>query len=813
MTIWILLSLAALATALLYHGKGLLAWTLPVAAGLAIWAWRGIESPVLFFALAIPFGIALITLGFAPVRRALVTGQLLRAMAPMFPKMSETERVALEAGTVWWDAELFSGAPKWKTLTDFSSKGLSEKERRFLDTTVEELCEMVDDWDVFARSDLPDDVWDFIKKERFMGMIIPEEYGGLGFSAAANSAVVTKISSRSVVASVTVMVPNSLGPAELLLHYGTKEQREHYLPRLAVGEEVPSFALTEPNAGSDAGSMTSFGIVAKGVYQGRETLGMRLTWDKRYITLAPVTTLLGLAFKLRDPDHLLGDKEDIGITCALIPADTPGVDVGLRHDPLGVPFMNGTTTGKEVFVPLDFIIGGPERAGHGWRMLMDCLSAGRGISLPALSVGASQLATRAIGAYASIREQFNLAIGRFEGIQAPLARIAGTTYLLNAARTLTTSAIDSGEKPAVVTAMMKAYTTEGMRRVINDAMDIQGGAAICKGPRNVLAHAYQAIPIGITVEGANILTRTMIIFGQGAIRCHPYAFKEVETAHARDVAGFDKAFFGHVGFVFQNLVRSKLLGFTGGRLASTPIGGPAGRAMQCLSRYSASFALLSDAAMGTLGGDLKRKENISGRLADALAWMYLGSATVKRWIDEGMPARDRDLMMWSIDTALYEIQEALRGVLDNLPNRIAANLLKPAVFPLGARRRPPTDRLSARIARALLDDGETRLSLSRDIYVPKHASPGLWTLEHALDLTVRAEPARRKLRDAVKARTLPRGREADLLKPGLELGVITQLEHDQLVEAAQARDEAVQVDAFPSKRSRSTSDAPAYAES
>jgi len=813
MTILILLSLVAFAMVLLYQGRGLLAWTLPSAAGLAFWAQRGIESPALFWMLAIPFALLLVTLGFAPVRRSLITGQLLRAMAPMFPKMSQTERTALEAGTVWWDAELFSGAPDWKKLTEFSSKELSEKERRFIDTTVDELCAMVDDWDVHARGDLPAEVWDFIKKERFMGMIIPEEYGGLGFSAAANSAVVTKLSSRSGVASVTVMVPNSLGPAELLLHYGTQEQRDHYLPRLAVGEEVPSFALTEPNAGSDAGSMTSSGIVAKGVFQGREVLGMRLTWDKRYITLSPVTTLLGLAFKLFDPDHLLGDTEALGITCALIPADTPGVNTGMRHDPLGVPFMNGTTTGEDVFVPLDYIIGGAERAGQGWAMLMDCLSAGRGISLPALSVGASQLATRTIGAYASIREQFNLAIGRFEGIQAPLARIAGTTYVLNAARTLTAGAIDSGEKPAVVTAIMKAYSTEAMRRVINDAMDIQGGAAICRGPRNVLAHLYQAVPIGITVEGANILTRTMIIFGQGAIRCHPFAFQEIEAAQAKDVAAFDKAFFGHVGFVFKNVVRSKVLALTGGRLASTPIGGPAGRAMQQLSRFSASFAILSDTAMATLGGNLKRKENICGRLADGLAWMYFGSAAVKRWIDDGMPARDRDLMQWSIDTALFEISQAMRGVIDNLPNRFAANLMKPVIFPLGVRCRPPSDRLSARIARALLDDGETRLSLTRDIFVPKHESPGLWTLEHALDLTVRAEPARRKLREAVKARTLPRGREATLLQPALEKGVISQLEHDQLVEAAVARDDAVQVDAFPTSRSSSAPRAtPAYAE-
>jgi acyl-CoA dehydrogenase len=458
--------------------------------------------------------------------------------------------------------------------------------------------------------------------------------------------------------------------------------------------------------------------------------------------------------------------------------------------------MNGPTHGKDVFVPLDHVIGGTNMVGQGWRMLMDCLSAGRSISLPALSVGASQLATRLIGAYASVREQFNMAIGKFEGIEAPLARIAGTTYVLDAARTLTAGAVDSGEKPAVVSAIVKAYSTEGMRSVVNDAMDIQGGAGICRGPRNTLSFPYQAVPIGITVEGANILTRSMIIFGQGAIRCHRYALAEMQAAQANDVKGFDEAFFGHVGLVFQNIARSKVLGLTGARFASVPVGGPAGRGLQQLTRTSASFAILADVAMATLGGNLKRKENISGRLADCLAWMYMGSATIKRWLDAGSPAAERDLMQWGVDTAVYESREALRGVIDNLPNRFAATLMKPVVFPLGARHRRPTDRLSARVARSIVEGGEMRIALSKDIFVPKEREHGLWMVEHALELTLRAEPARKKLRQADKERKLAKAREADLIGPALEAGVITVQEREALVEAMHAREEAVAVDAF-----------------
>jgi acyl-CoA dehydrogenase len=796
MTLLVLLGALILAISLLYSGHGLWAWVAPIALLLAFWARAGIDSPVLFAALAVPFVLLAIVFGIAPLRGALVSSRLLRLMSPMFPRMSDTERTALEAGTVWWDAELFSGAPNWRKLLEFHPKALSDKERRFLEGPCEELCRKVDDWKVHQEAGISPEIFEFIKKNGFMGMIIPEEFGGLGFSAIANSSVVTKVSSRSVTAAVIIMVPNSLGPAELLRHYGTEEQKRNWLPRLARGEEVPCFSLTEPAAGSDAGGLTSRGVVCKGTWEGREVLGMRLTWDKRYSTLGPVATLIGLAFRLHDPEHLLGDKEDLGITVALVPSKLPGVDHKRLHDPLSIPFINGPTLGKDVFLPLDFIIGGPKMAGQGWRMLMECLSAGRSISLPGLATGAAQWCTRVCGAYASIREQFGLPIGRFEGIEAPLARIGGTTYWLNAMRWLTAGAVDAGGKPAVISAIAKAWSTEAMRRVVNDAMDIQGGAGISRGPRNTLAHAYQAVPIGITVEGANILTRSMIVFGQGAIRCHPWALKEIQAAHAGDVDGFDEALFGHVGFIFRNAARSFVLGLTDGAVAGAPVGGTTGRALKRLSRLSAAFALTSDFAMGSLGGGLKRKERISGRLADALAWMYIASATARRFVEDGENARDRPFMRWSTAEAFWQVQEALRGVIDNLPNRPAAYVLRALVFPLGPRLKPPSDRLASTVARALLDGGEARIALTRDIFVPPESDPALGRLEHALRLTLACEPARQRIRDAIKAKALPRLEEHELYDPAVAKGVITSDESRRLREAAEARWDAVQVDAF-----------------
>ena len=783
-------------TVLLYLGRGYWAWLLSVAIALGGWAVMGIESPRAYAAALGTSLVAALVFGVPLVRRRVVTCWLMRPIGAMLPRMGDTERIALEAGTVWWDGDLFSGNPDWRKLLDFKVRLLSDRERAFLDGPVQELCTMLDDWAIGQAGDLSPEVWDFIKRYRFFGMIIPEEYGGLGFSAIAHSAVVTKLASRSVTAAVTVMVPNSLGPAELLLHYGTEEQKRSYLPRLAAGQEIPCFALTGPEAGSDAAATQSLGIVCRRTFEGREVLGMRLNWRKRYITLGPVSTVIGLAFRLRDPEHLLGETEDLGITCALVPSHLPGIEIGKRHDPMGIPFQNGPNSGRDVFVPIDFIIGGPARAGQGWRMLMESLAAGRSISLPALSVGAAQLATRLVGAYATVREQFDTPIGRFEGIEEPLARIGGWTYLMSATRTLTASAVDAGERPAVVSAIAKCYLTEGMRAIMSDAMDIRAGAGICRGPRNTLARAYTAAPIGITVEGANILTRSMIIYGQGAIRCHPHVRDEMKALADRDLARFDRAFFGHVGSVLTNTARAVLLGLTGARLARSPVPGPLAHFLRQLSRMSAAFALVSDAAMATLGGQLKRREKLSGRLADALAWLYLASASVKRFWDEGQSERDRPLVEWVGRHALYQIQDALCGILDNLPNRLAARTLRWVVFPCGARYRPPSDALGAQVARALLEDREERLLLTRDIYVPPPHEPGLGRLEAALDKVVEALAVEAKIRDALRAGRIDRAPGDALVELARKAGVITDEDCRRIRAADAARDEAIQVDAF-----------------
>jgi acyl-CoA dehydrogenase len=737
------------------------------------------------------------------LRRPLVSAHVMRLLRPMLPRMSETERAALEAGTVWWEQELFAGRPRWERLLQFTPKPLSERERAFLDGPVEELCSMVREWDIMRAGDLSPEVWSFLKRHGFFGMIIPESYGGLGFSAGAHSAVVVKVASRSLTAAVTVMVPNSLGPAELLLRYGTDEQKDHYLPRLARGEEIPCFALTGPEAGSDAAATQSEGVVCHGTYGGQEVLGIRLNWRKRYITLGPVATLIGLAFRLRDPDRLIGAEEDLGITCALVPASLPGIDIGSRHDAMGVPFQNGPNWGRDVFVPLDAIIGGRTMAGQGWRMLMECLAAGRSISLPALSCASAQVSTRLVGAYATVREQFDTPIGRFEGIEEPLARIGALTYVMNAARWLTAGAVDAGEHPVVASAIVKAYLTESMRRVVNDAMDIRAGAAICRGPRNILAPMYQAVPVGITVEGANILTRSMIIYGQGAIRCHPFLYAEITAATAGDLVAFDRAFFGHLGHVGTVKARALVLGVTDGRFVRAPAGEKTRRAYGQFSRMSAAFALVSEAALATLGAQLKRREKISGRLADALAWLYLGSAVLRRFHHDGEPNRDLAFVRFATEYALYEIQTALQGVLHNLPNRLAANAVRLVVFPLGARYRPPSDAVGAAVARELLEDRDARISLTADIYLPPPDEPGLGRLEAALREAVGARSVETKIRDAVRAGRLDKAPGDILLEAGLASGIITREEYEQVRQAQAVRDEVIQVDAFSPEEFRS----------
>jgi acyl-CoA dehydrogenase len=731
------------------------------------------------------------------LRRRMVSDHVLAFLKAknLLPSISDTERIAIEAGDVWVDGELFSGKPDLRHLATTLYPELTAAEQAFLDGPTERACAMTDDWQVHLRRDLPPEIWQFVGEQKFFGMIIPTEYGGLGFSAAANSAVVQKLASRSLTLAITVMVPNSLGPAELLIHYGTDAQRRHWLPRLARGEEIPCFALTEPGAGSDAASMEARGVVFRGA--GGQ-LSLRLNWRKRYITLAAVSTVLGLAFKLEDPDELLGRGKDLGITCALVPTNTPGVVLGRRHDPLGVPFYNCPTEGHDVIVPIDAIIGGQNGAGHGWRMLMECLAAGRGISLPATSTGGAKLVARAVGAYASVRKQFGLPIGKFEGVEEPLARIAGFTYLLDAARRYTVGGIDAGAKPPVVTAIVKYTTTELYRTLINDGMDVMGGAGISRGPNNVLAHAYAGTPISITVEGANILTRTLMVFGQGAIRCHPWAIHEIESLAKGDRAAFDRAFWGHVGHVVRNGFRSVLLSVTRGRLARAPVSGPTAPYWRRLAWASASFALFADLAMAGLGGDLKRKEKITGRFADVFAWMFLATATLRRFAAEGQRSDDLPLVRFACEHAFARIQEAFDGILANL--RVPGSLLLRGPIRLWSRLNPigtlPNDRIGALAARAILEPGSVRDRLTAGIHVPPDDAPGLGRLELAMRLSAAAEPLQKKLKDAVRAGTLPKAPPAQLLEKAAAAGVLAEDEVAVVRRAEQARAHAIQVDSF-----------------
>ncbi|MGP6257798.1 acyl-CoA dehydrogenase FadE, partial [Aeromonas salmonicida subsp. salmonicida] len=668
--------------AMAYRRASLFTSTLATAAALVAGTLYG-NVPLLVWAL---FAMVAIPLNLVDFRRNQLTKPLFKIYKSIMPEMSRTEKEAIEAGTTWWEADLFAGNPNWKKLHAIPVSVLSTEEQAFMDGPVENVCRMVNDWEVtHERADLSPEVWQYLKDNKFFAMIIKKKYGGLDFSAYAQSCVLQKLCGASAVLASTVGVPNSLGPGELLQHYGTDEQKDHYLPRLAVGKEIPCFALTSPEAGSDAGSIPDFGIICKGEWEGEEVLGMRLTWNKRYITLAPIATVLGLAFKLRDPDHLLGDEEELGITCALIPTHIKGVEIGRRHFPLNVPFQNGPTRGDNVFVPLDFIIGGPAMAGQGWRMLVECLSVGRGITLPSNSTGGVKMLALATGAYSRIRRQFKLPIGKMEGIEEPLARLGGNAYIMGAAANLTVTGIDLGEKPSVISAIVKYHLTDRAQKCIIDAMDIHGGKAICMGPNNYLARGYQGAPIAVTVEGANILTRSMIIYGQGAIRCHPYVLPEMLAASHPDkeqaLKDFDKAMFSHVGFAISNLVRSFWLGLTGARFAAAPYKDQTKGYYQQLSRLSANLAFLSDMAMGTLGGELKRKERVSARLGDVLSQLYLASSALKRYQDEGRQQADLPLLHWALQDAMFKAQEAIDELLRNFPNRWIGLALRVIVLP------------------------------------------------------------------------------------------------------------------------------------
>ena len=761
----------------------------------------------------IPLALGIILVGFAvlvsvrPLRRALISRSIFKTYKKILPQMSDTEREALEAGTVWWDGELFCGNPDWNKLLAYPVPKLTAEEQSFMDNEVEQACALVDDWQVtHDLQDMSPEAWKYVKDKGFLGMIIPKRYGGLEFSAYAHSQVVTKLSTRSSALSVSVMVPNSLGPAELLLHYGTEAQKNHYLPRLAKGVEIPAFALTSPWAGSDAASIPDVGIVCKGMWQGKEVLGMRVTWDKRYITLGPICTILGLAFHMYDPDGLLGDKKHIGITCALVPHDTPGADLGRRHFPLNAMFMNGPTRGKDVFMPLDYIIGGPAMAGQGWRMLMDCLAAGRSISLPSSNTGMAQMTARAVGGYARVRSQFKMSIGRFEGIEEALTRIGAYTYMMDAVRKMTAGAVDLGEKPSVASAIAKYHVTERARQVVNDGMDIVGGKGICLGPSNFIGRAYQQIPIAITVEGANILTRSLILFGQGAIRCHPYVLKEMQAAHNPDaeqgLQQFDAALFGHIGFTISHGFGTMMKGLSGSHFVSVPsnVAPETKRYYQQLTRFSSAFAFLSDISMLVMGGELKRREKLSARLGDILSMMYLCSATLKRYESEGRQQADAPLMHWAIWDAMYKAQMAFDGVIDNFPNKFIGRLLFRIIFPLGRPYDVPSDKIGHQVAKLLIEPSATRDRLTAETYLPKVATEAIGAVELALAATIEAEPIEAKIRAAEKAGALENNPDAnvrDLAHAAFAAGIVTADEYAVLKRRNELRDIVIHVDDFP----------------
>src|SRR4051812_32147765 len=753
--------------------------------------------------LAIAVVAVALVVNIASLRQKLITNRVLAIYRRILPDMSPTEKEAIDAGTVWWDADLFSGRPDWNKLLATPAPKLTPEEQAFVDGPVVELCAMCNDWEItHERYDLPPHVWQFIKDKGFLGMIIPKKHGGLGFSALAHSTVVTKLSTRSNAAAVTVMVPNSLGPAELLLHFGTEEQKNHYLPRLAKGQEIPCFALTSPEAGSDAASIPDYGVVCKGTWQGKEVLGMRVTWDKRYITLGPVATLLGLAFRLYDPEKLLGEKEDLGITCALVPTSHPGVNIGRRHLPLNAVFQNGPNSGKDVFMPIDWIIGGKDYAGKGWMMLMGCLAAGRSISLPASSVGGAKALARVTGAYARVRSQFRTPIGKLEGVEEALGRIAANAYMMEATRVMTAGAVDAGEKPSVVSAIAKYHMTERARQCVNDAMDIHGGKGICLGPNNWVGRGYQVLPVGITVEGANILTRTLIIFGQGAIRCHPFVLREMRAA--KEMKGeeasieFDDAFTSHIGHAVSNGVRAFVYGITHASFAPVPNTSSieTRHYYRHLSRMSAAFAFLADVSMMAMGGALKRKEKISGRLGDVLSMMYLVSATLKHYEDMGRIREDLPLLRWAVRDALYDSQQAIDQILSNFPVKALATLLRWTIFPLGMPFRPPLDARNHECARLVLEPGAARDRLTRSVFVSKGQDP-TGVLEQAFVATVACEAIDRKVREAVRAGRLEIRHSVDTATTAHQLGIINADELQKLQRKEALRKDVIKVDDFP----------------
>jgi acyl-CoA dehydrogenase len=789
------LGAVAVVWTLLFIGAPLLVWATMLGVATAAASYAGTVGPT---AAWIGLGLAsVLTLLCIPPLRRLGTGVIFAGFKKVLPEMSSTEREALEAGDVWWEAEMFRGRPDWNKLLGFKYTKLTKEEQSFLDKECEELCKLCDDWKIeYETKDLPDEVWHYIRTKKFLAMLIKKEFGGLGFSANAQSAVVTKLASKSIAMAVTVMVPNSLGPGELLMHYGTKEQQQQWLPGLVDGSEIPCFGLTGPEVGSDATALPDLGIVCYGEHNGRKTLGILLNFEKRYITLAPVATVVGLAFKLRDPEGLLGDKSksEYGITCALIPAKHPGVEIGRRHWP-GASFHNGPIFGKNVFIPVEWIIGGPEKAGKGWRMLVECLSAGRGISLPALATAAGQSAYRMTGVYARMRRQFKVSIGKFEGVQEATGRIGGYTYTLEAMRILTASAVDHCA-PSVVTAIAKYHMTEMMRKIINDGMDVLSGKGIQQGPRNFLATAYKAAPVAITVEGANILTRNLMIFGQGAIRCHPYVFPEMEAARADDLVAFDKALMGHLGFTFNRAARAFTHGLTGSIFAGAPVSGTTAKYFKQLERMSASLAFCSDLTMGVLGGKLKFMERLSARLGDVLSQLYIASAIIKYFIEGGQKEDEIPLATWALDNCLFEIGKAFQGFFDNFPIGFFGRLMKVVVFPLGNPYRPVNDKLNARVADQMLEPSAARERITWLVFKNGGTHDPIGRMELAWDVALRCELSYIKYYRAWMKGLVSGDDTSARVKDAVDRDVISSDEGEQVLEYDKARYEVIYTDHF-----------------
>jgi len=756
---------------------------------------------------ALILGIPLIALSIIilvePLRFNLITKPAYKTLANSMPSISTTEQEALEAGTSWWEKELFMGAPDWSKFENYPYPTLSTEEQSFIDNEVELLCSMLDEWEIHHHlKDLPPEVWQFIKDKGFLGLIIPKSFGGKEFSSFAQSRIMSKIASRSLTTAVSCMVPNSLGPGELLMHYGTDAQKQQYLPGLAKGEEIPCFGLTSPEAGSDAGAIPDSGVVCYGEYEGAQVLGLRMNFSKRWITLAPIATVVGLAFKLYDPEGLLGDKSknEYGITCALIPASHAGVKIGARHYP-GSPFMNGTVEGEDVFIPIDWIIGGQENAGKGWRMLMECLGVGRGISLPALATAAGEMSYLTVGAFAKIRQQFNISVGKFEGVQEATSEIASDAYMLEAFRYLVTCGLNQGGTPAVMTAMAKYYATETMRKVVNHGMDIAGGRAIQLGPRNFLALTYQAIPIAITVEGANILTRSLMIFGQGSMRCHPYLFEELQLLQSEDktnsVKKFDDLLFKHLAYTFNRGAKSFAYGWTGGSSdAPQSVDQFTASYYKTINRFSANFSLVSDMALGLLAGDLKRKEMLSGRLADIHAHLFISTAILK-FYEAGQKTEAEQLhAKLALQKAFLNIQEAFWGLFENFPAKLPAAFVKWICFPFGRVISKPDDELKQQVAELMMQEHPFREQLKHHVFYSTKADDVTGRLEHAFQILRTIEPLWDKFKKAESKGKFTGLTFEENIAQAKKEGFISESEAQQLLQYNAIRFDSMLTDVF-----------------